>query len=102
MMDYPKDFSVQSAGLEHYAGYVKKGPDYLIQYFRSNPDKARLVLGQSYDKRYTPSTFVEEHKQKYRVGWFDSDRELLTEFDTLEEAVADYLLFSFGKERIFR
>jgi hypothetical protein len=102
MMDYPKDFSVQSAGLEHYAGYVDKGPDYLIQYFRSNPDKAKLVLGQSYDNGYTPSTFVEEHKQKYRVGWFDSDREFLTEFDTLEEAIADYVLFSFGKERIFR
>ena len=101
-MDCPKNFSLQSAGLEHYAGHVNKGPEYLIQYFHSNPDKARLVLGQSYDKRYTPSTFVEEHTQKYRVGWFDSEREFLREFDTLEEAIADYLLFSFGKERISR
>jgi len=100
--DYPENFSIQSAGLEHYAGHVKKGQDYLIQYFQDNPAKAKLVLGQSYDKRFSPSTFVEEHKQKFRVGWFDSDRGFMREFDTLEEAITDYLLFSFGKERTYK
>ena len=99
-MDVPQNFAIQTSGLEHYAGYVKKGADCLIEYFRNNPDKARLVLIHSYDKRYTPSTFIEEHNRKYRVGWFASEREFMREFDSLEEAVADYLLFSFGKERL--
>ena len=99
-MDVPENFLIQTSGLEHYAGYVKKGPDSLIRFFKNNPNKAKLVLIQSYDKRYTPSTFIEEHNKKYRVGWFATDREFMKEFNNLEEAVADYLLFSFGKERL--
>ena len=99
-MDVPENFAIQTSGLEHYAGYVKKGPDSLIRFFKNNPNKAKLVLIQSYDKRYTPSTFIEEHNKKYRVGWFATDREFMKEFNSLEEAVADYLLFSFGEERL--
>ena len=99
MNEMPKNYLLQTSGLEHYAGHVKKGPQYLIGYFRDNPDKAKFILGQSYDKRCSPSTFIEEHKIGYRVGWYDTDREFTREHNQLEEAVTDYLLFSFGKGR---
>ena len=99
MTEPPKNYSLQTSGLEHYAAHVGRGPQYLIECFRDNPDKANLILGQSCDKRYTPSTFIEKHKNGYRVGWYDSAREFTREHDSLAQAVADYLLFSFGEER---
>ena len=99
MTEAPKNYSLQTCGLEIFAGHVGKGAKYLIEYFHDNPDKAKFILSQSYDKRFTPSTFIEEHKQGYRVGWYDSDREFTREHDNLEQAATDYLLFSFGKAR---
>jgi hypothetical protein len=56
--------------------------------------------GGSYDKRYTPSSFVEEVGERFRVGWYRDAREAVQVFDTLAEAVTDYLLLSFGKGRL--
>lgn len=43
---------------------------------------------------------MEEIGGRFRVGWFDRDRQAVRVFDTLAEAVTDYLLFSFGKGRL--
>src|SRR5688572_19225010 len=51
----------------------------------THPQEAEAVLGGSYDKRYTPSTFVEEMGEKFRVGWYKNDREAVQVFDTLAE-----------------
>jgi hypothetical protein len=99
MKDTPINYLLQTSGLEQYVGHVNKGPQYLIEYFRDNPLKAKLILGQSNDKRYTPSTFIEEQNTGYRVGWYDTDRTFTRKHNQLEEAVTDYLLFSFGKGR---
>jgi hypothetical protein len=64
-----------TTGLQEFQPVAELSPADVVAYFRAQPDAANRVLGQSYDKRYSPSTFV-------------------------EEAVADYLLFSFGKGRL--
>src|SRR5438094_1498654 len=72
----------------------------LVAYFRANPQTAERVLQQSYDKRYTPSTFIEEAEGGYQVGWFDHERKHLRSFAEFAEAAAAYLLFSFGRGRL--
>lgn len=61
----------------------------------------RHWLNESYDKRYTPSTFIEEKGNCFRVGWFTKKAtyHCVQEFSTLAEAATDYLLFSLGKGR---
>jgi len=75
-------------------------PAEIVTFFRSDPSAASRVLDQSYDKRYTPSTFVEEVEGGYRAGWFDGARKHIRKFSGLSEAAADYLLFSYGRGRL--
>ena len=79
---------------------AESAPIEIVAFFSSNPAAANRVLGQSYDKRYTPSTFVAEAEGGYRVGWFDGKRKHMRHFAGLPEAAADYLLFSFGRGRL--
>lgn len=56
------------------------------------------------DKRYSPSTFIENQGDKYIVGLYDpeslpSNQDVLY-FETIEEAVTDYVLFSLGMPRL--
>ncbi len=62
---------------------------------------AKDLLLESYDKRYSPSTFIEEIGNSFTVGWFSRNhgRECLREFTDLADAATDYLLFSRGKGR---
>jgi hypothetical protein len=73
----------------------------LILYLENHPEKCEELLCDSYDKRYSPSTFIEEWKNKYRVGWSGSgdDRQLRV-FPSFFEAAADYVLFSWGLPRL--
>ena len=96
----PPGFSPQTSGLAHYAPLVERPAAEVIAHFVSHPQEADAALGQSYDKRSSPSTFVEEMGEKFRVGWFDGERRAVQVFDTLAEAVTDYLLLSFGKGRL--
>ena len=99
MDNFPNNFTAQINGIEDYSEHVEKGGKYLVKYFREHPNEASTVLAQSYDKRYSPSTFIEEVEDKYQVGWFEKDRRNVLLFNTIEDAVADYLLFSFGVGR---
>jgi hypothetical protein len=56
------------------------------------------VLQQSYDKRYTPSTFIEETDSGYRVGWYDHGHKHLQHFTDFFEA-ARRLLAVFVRQR---
>ena len=98
--DLPAGCGLQTTGLAEFESVATLSPTDLVAYFSANPQAARRVLQQSYDKRYSPSTFIEETHGGYQVGWFDRDRAHLVHFTELEQAVADYLLFSFGRGRL--
>lgn len=79
----------------------------LIRYLESHPETCEALLNNSYDKRYAPSTFIDQGKDnKYRVGWVDPrTRPVITQvrvFSTFAEAAADYVLFSWGFPRLSR
>lgn len=59
----------------------------------------RRGLNESYDKRFTPSSFIEKQGKVFRVGWFTNDAKYrcVQEFSNLADAATDYLLFSPGK-----
>jgi hypothetical protein len=104
-MDYgitpvPKGCQPQTMGLGEFQSVAELPPAEVVSYFRAHAEAANRVLGQSYDKRYSPSTFVEEADGGYRVGWFDRERQHVQRFADFSEAVADYILFSFGKGRL--
>ncbi len=74
----------------------------LLAYLKYRPELCDKILQFSYDKRFTPSTFIEEYDHVYRVGWFDKDREQLRTFDKLYEAATDFVLFSWKLGRLVR
>jgi hypothetical protein len=98
--DLPAGFVRATSGLEHLAGLVELPEAELIAALRQNGPLCEQVLVQSYDKRYQPSTFLEEAGRAFRVGWYDDGYKAVRVFSERELAVADYLLFSFGKGRL--
>jgi hypothetical protein len=62
---------------------------------------AHRLLLESYDKRYSPSTFITEQGEAYLVGWLSSRSgyQCQRRFSKLADAATDYLLFSLGKGR---
>jgi hypothetical protein len=98
--DIPAGCEPATIGLEEFQLQMTLSPADLVDYFRANPHSATRLLQQSYDQRYTPSTFIEETDSGYRVGWFDRERMHVRHFGDIAEAAADYLLFSFGRGRL--
>ncbi|HLX82720.1 MAG TPA: hypothetical protein VKR59_02410 [Terriglobales bacterium] len=98
---FPEGFSVQRIGISSAIAVSELPAGDISHYFREHPDIAGALLGESYDKRYTPSTFFEEKGNRFRVGWFTRNATYLCvqEFSTLADAATDYLLFSLGKGR---
>jgi len=96
----PPDCPRQISDLGDFAALAAKTPADIVAHFRANAQEAQKVLWQSYDKRYTPSTFIEEKGKGYSVGWYDQGYAHVRRFDDFAEALADYLLFSFGKGRL--
>jgi hypothetical protein len=74
----------------------------LLSYLRKRLELCDKILQFSYDKRCSPSTFIEEDENAYRVGWFDNDREQIKTFDKLYEAATDFVLFSWNIGRLER
>jgi hypothetical protein len=98
--EFPTNCQAQPETLNEFRALAGRPPTEIVAYFRSNRDAAQRLLQQSCDKRYTPSTFLEEAESGYRVGWFERDRRHVQHFADLSEAAADYLLFSFGTGRL--
>lgn len=96
----PTGCNAQTARLEQFASVSELQPHAIVAFFRSDPAAAIRILTHSYDKRYTPSTFLEETDGGFCVGWFDGTRQHVQHFSELPEAATDYLLFSFGKGRL--
>jgi hypothetical protein len=80
---------------------VSSEPAQIAEHFRTNPDQAKALLLDSYDKRYAPATFMEETGNGFRVGWYSpkEGRIFVREFCALKDAATDYLLFSLGRGR---
>ena len=77
--------------------------DQLLEYFVQNPKLCKRLFNDSGDKRYTPSTFITMNKKgKYLVGMLDRNVQEhdVESFDTLAEAVTDYVLFSLKLKRL--
>jgi len=100
--DLPAGCEPQTSDLADLRPLAALAPSDLVEHFEANPQMAERVLQESYDKRYTPSTFIEETDTGYHVGWFDRERKHLQHFAEFSQAAADYLLFSFGRGRLRR
>ena len=99
-MNWPAQFRPQTLGyMKDYKKLVAKGAAAVRAYFGAHPDEAHRLLLESYDKRYAPSTFIQEHEGGYRVGWFNHGYECTHQFPSFEDAVTDYVLFSYGVGR---
>ncbi len=98
---FPEGFKVQHIGISAAIAVSTLPAADIARYFREHPEIAGALLGESYDKRYTPSTFIEEKANRFRVGWFtrNATYHSVQEFSTLADAATDYLLFSLGKGR---
>ena len=97
--DFPVDFTVQkirnasAKTISHLPGHE------IAEYFRENPSVANQLLTESYDKRYSPSTFMAEEGDGYRVGWYSNGYKCEKRFTNLADAATDYILFSLGRGR---
>ena len=100
-VDFPKGFRVQRIGITEAIAIAELPPEQIAAYFRRNPAIADRLLSESYDKRYSPSTFITEQSEGYLVGWTSarSGYQSQRRFSKLEDAATDYLLFSLGKRR---
>jgi hypothetical protein len=99
--DFPKEFSVQRVGPAAANAVADLPAADIATYFHDHPEDAKNLLMESYDKRFTPSSFIEERDGGFRVGWFSSrcQYECIRQFSNLADAATDYLLFSRGKGR---
>jgi hypothetical protein len=99
---FPSGFKVQRIGVTSAAAISDLPGTEIAKYLREHPGTAKALLDESYDKRYTPATFISENGDgSFRVGWFtrDAQYDSVKEFENLTDAATDYLLFSLGKGR---
>jgi hypothetical protein len=96
---FPQGFKIQRIGIETANSVSDLPPADIARYLRDNPLTAERLLAESCDKRFTPSTFIEERGDGFRVGWYSTQRECVREFSSLADAATDYLLFSLGRGR---
>ncbi|MGA2093906.1 MAG: hypothetical protein ABSH16_10930 [Sedimentisphaerales bacterium] len=100
ILKVPQGCVPQKTDLKEFEALAEKSPDDIVAFFRDDINAGKRILGQSYNKRYTPSTFIEEVDGGYQVGWYDNSRHYIQRFTDFAEAVADYILFSFGRGRL--
>jgi hypothetical protein len=102
MDGFPPEFKVQRIGIESARAVSHLPASEIATYFRGHPETAKALIIESYDKRYSPSTFItDEGNELFRVGWYSRKmgHECVRDFSTLADAATDYLLFSSGKGR---
>jgi|GEM_PF-2369305 len=99
--EFPEEFTIQRVRLAAAKGLAGLQPAHIAAYFRDHPEQAKDLLSESYDKRFTPSSFMTERSGSYQVGWFSKRAEYMCvrQFSNLDDAATDYFLFSLGKGR---
>ena len=97
--DFPLDFTVQKIRNASANNISHLSAQEIATYFRENLSVAEQLLTESYDKRYSPSTFIAEEGEGYRVGWYSKGYKCERRFTNLADAATDYVLFSHGRER---
>ncbi len=98
---FPDGFRAQRIGIDAALAIADLQPKDIATHFRKFPEIAKDLLYESYDKRYSPSTFIQEEAGGFSVGWVPRDAGLqcVRRFSNLSDAATDYLLFSLGKGR---
>ena len=99
---FPSAFRPQRIGIRSAIALAQLPRSEISKYFRENPGVAQVLLGESGDKRHTPSTFITENADgSFKVGWYSGKRsyESVRNFQHLADAATDYLLFSLGEGR---
>jgi hypothetical protein len=97
--EFPEGFRIQRIGVAAAIAVVELAPTEIATYFRKNPEVAKDLLYESYDKRSSPSSFIKEESYGFSVGWYSSGYMCVRQFSNLADAATDYLLFSLGKGR---
>lgn len=102
MGPFPLGFRPAISGLEHLKYLMRIPVDDLIAKLELDHGLCDEVERQCDDKRYTPSIYIAGAESIFEVGWFDGGptRKAVRSFSRRAEAVADYLLFSFGEGRL--
>jgi hypothetical protein len=98
---FPEGFRVQRIGIVDAKAVAEFPASEIATYFRQHPETARALLNESYNKRFTPSSFILETGSGFAVGWYSTKEryQCVQEFSDLADAATDYLLFSLGKRR---
>jgi hypothetical protein len=98
---FPQGFKPQRIGIPEAKTIADLPPAAIVEYFHEYRDLAERLLTESYDKRFTPSSFIQQKGAVFGVGWFsrESRYECVQEFTALADAATDYLLLSLGKGR---
>jgi hypothetical protein len=97
---FPPNFAVQKIGITPANAISHLPAPEIVAYFPGESiSNAGRLLAESYDKRYSPSTFIAEEGDEYRVGWYSNGYQCEKRFTNLADAAADYLLFSLGRKR---
>ena len=100
--EFPRGFRVQRIRCIDAKTLSDLPASEIARWFRENSYAARRLLAESSDKRFSPSSFMSEASNGLiRVGWFSraAKYECVREFEHLEDAATDYVLFSLGKGR---
>jgi hypothetical protein len=97
--EFPDGFRIQRIEVAAAMDVSELPPATIAKYFREHPDVAKDLLTESYDKRYSPSTFMKEEGNGFSVGWYSHGYMGVRQFSNLADAATDYLLFSLGKGR---
>jgi len=98
---FPSKFRIQRIGIDAAKAVSHLPPQEIAAYFRKDPLTAERLLAESHDKRFSPSSFITEEGDEYRVGWWSKQRryECVKSFPDLADAATDYLLLSLGRGR---
>ncbi len=98
---FPEGFKVQRISIAAAKAISELPANDIAKYLRQHPEIAGALLGESCDKRFSPSSFIVETGDGFAVGWFSNkDKyQCVQEFSNLADAATDYLLFSLGKGR---
>jgi hypothetical protein len=98
---FPVQFRAQRIRISEVLAIADLPPRSIAAYFRERLDLADRLVAESEDKRFTPSTFITQAGDEYKVDWCTrrGHYECVQTFSDLADAATDYLLFSLGRGR---